>query len=199
MSTTRDRMKEQALKLFIRKGYARTSIAEIERAAGLAPRTGAFYRHFTDKEELAAEIGATSIIETRQDLGFDGVLPLGDTRAELILIAKGYRKAGERQASLAPLLAEIRHMKKIRELEDRVDVDLGGALLDWLARKPCARGMDRERMFALLLMVFGGWLFFLTKRSSAARPPELTDDLMLEQWADFWASVLDQDEAPARR
>ena len=30
-----------------------------------------------------AEIGEASIIETRKDLGFAGVLPLGDTRAEL--------------------------------------------------------------------------------------------------------------------
>jgi len=192
VSDTRDRIREQALKLFIRKGYARTTIAEIEKAAGLAPRTGAFYRHFTDKEELAAEIGATSIIETRRDLGFDGVLPLGDTRAELILIAKGYRKAGQRQAPLGPLLAEVRHLKKIRELEDRVDKDLGGALVEWLATKPYARDLEPGPMFALLLTIFGGWLFYLSKRSSAAAPPDLTDDLMLERWADFWSEILDR-------
>ena len=193
MSDTRDRIREQALKLFIRKGYARTTIAEIEKAAGLAPRTGAFYRHFTDKEELAAEIGATSIIETRQDLGFDGMLPLGDTRAELILIAKGYRKAGERQASLGPLLAEVRHLKKIRELEDKVDKDLAGALAEWLGTKPYARGLAPGPLFALLLTILGGWLFFLSKRRSAAAPTDLTDDLMLEQWAGFWSEILDRD------
>jgi len=191
MGTTRERMKEKALRLFVEKGYAGTSIADIERAAGLAPRTGAFYRHFSSKAALAAEIGATSIIETRKDLGFDGVLPLGDTRAELVLIAKGYRNAAGRQAALGSLLSEIRSLKEIRELEDRVDVDLGEALVAWLAEKPYARGMSRERLFALLLSMLGGWIFFLSKRSSAAAPAGLTDDLMLDQWARFWASVLE--------
>ena len=163
-----------------------------QRAAGPAPRTGAFYRHFTDKEELAAEIGATSIIETRQDLGFDGVLPLGDTRAELILIAKGYSKANQRQAPLAPLIAEIRHLKKIRELEERVEQDLAEALLEWLSAKPYARGLEPGRLFALLPTIFGGWRFYLSKRTSKAAPPELTDDLMLEQWADFWSGILNR-------
>ena len=43
---TRDRLKEAALPLFAERGYAATSIAAIEAAAGLAPRAGAFYRHF---------------------------------------------------------------------------------------------------------------------------------------------------------
>lgn len=191
MSETRERIRQKALKLFIKKGYARTSIAAIERAAGLAPRTGAFYRHFSSKEELAAEIGSTSIIETRQDLGFDGVLPLGDTRAELVLIAKGYRKAAERQAGLANLIAEIRHLRKIRELESRVEADLAGALLEWLADKPYARGLSDAQRFVLLLTIFGGWILYLSKRTSVAAPPGLDDDLMLEGWADFWSAILD--------
>ena len=89
MASTREKLKREALKLFLKKGYSKTSIADIELAAGLAPRTGGFYRHFRSKVDLAVEIGETSIIETRQDLGFD-LLPLGDTRSELVLIAKGY-------------------------------------------------------------------------------------------------------------
>jgi hypothetical protein len=56
-----------------------------------------------------ASIGESSIIETRHDLGFDGALPLGDTRAELVLIAKGYINAHERQALLAGLIADDAH------------------------------------------------------------------------------------------
>ena len=55
---TRDRIKAAALPLFAAQGFAATSIAAIERAAGLAPRAGAFYRHFDSKEALFEELAA---------------------------------------------------------------------------------------------------------------------------------------------
>jgi AcrR family transcriptional regulator len=190
MSDTRERIRDAGLKLFIEKGYRGTSIADIERAAGLAPRAGGFYRHFPSKEDLVVEIGEKSIIETREDLGFTGALPLGDTRAELVLIAKGYAKAAARQAPLANLIAEVQRLEKVRALEDRVSKDLFEALTGWLADKPIARGKDRTRLVALLITIFGGWIFYLTKRGSPVTP-ELTDQRMIEEWAGTWARILD--------
>jgi AcrR family transcriptional regulator len=187
---TRDKLIEAGLTLFTQKGYGNTSIADIETAAGLAPRTGGFYRHFPSKADLAVEIGATNIIETRAELGFDGQLPLGDTRAELILIARGYLRAGERQAPLAGLIAEVRHLPKIQELENRVNEDLLEALTGWLKSKSYANDMTYAQLVALVLSVFGGWIFFLSKRGSPV-VPELTDELMLDEWAGMWAKILD--------
>lgn len=191
MSDTRERLRREALKLFIANGYNGTSIADIERAAGLAPRTGGFYRHFSGKAALAAEIGAAGIIETREELGLD-LLPLGDTRAELTLIAKGYLKASERQTAMAGLIAEVRHLPEIQDLERRVNEELVEALGSWLRSKPHAREKDDAEVLALLLMVFGGWIFYLSKRGAPIGPAELSDDVMLEQWAGYWASVLDE-------
>lgn len=185
----RGKIREAALRLFVEKGYANTSIADIEQASGLAPRSGGFYRHFRSKADLAVEIGQTSIIETRQDLGFEH-LPLGDTRAELVLIAKGNLLAAARQAPLAGLITEIRNLAPIKELETRVSADLLAALTDWLATKPFARHLSATELAALALTVFGGWLVYLSKRGSGI-VPELTDDLMLAEWADLWASLLD--------
>jgi AcrR family transcriptional regulator len=42
----------EALKLFATKGYVATSIADIQRASGLAPGSGALYKHFGSKHEL---------------------------------------------------------------------------------------------------------------------------------------------------
>lgn len=50
--STRERILSAASDLFLERGYARTSIAKIEQAAGLAPRTGGSYRHFDSKEAL---------------------------------------------------------------------------------------------------------------------------------------------------
>lgn len=199
MADTRERLRSAGLKLFVSQGYQRTSIGDIEREAGLAPRAGGFYRHFASKAALAAEIGEASIIETREDLGFDGVLPLGDTRAELVLIAKGYRRALERQAPLMGLIAEVRQLPEIRELENRVDLDLTEAFVAWLAGKPYARGKSRAELVGLALSIVGSWTFSLQKRGSAARPPGLTEARMLEQWADLWTHVLDTERPVAPR
>jgi AcrR family transcriptional regulator len=189
---TRQKIRDAALNLFIENGYGNTTIADIERAAGLAPRTGGFYRHFPGKADLAAEIGETSIIENRRELGFDGVLPLGDTRAELVLIARGDLRAAERQAPLAGLIAEIRHLDKIQALEARVNQDLLDAFTRWLAAKPFAENKSKARLAALVLTIFGGWIFYLSKRGTAPSQFELTDEVMLAEWADMWADRLDR-------
>lgn len=38
--------------LFASQGYAQTSVADIQRACGLAPNSGALYKHFASKREL---------------------------------------------------------------------------------------------------------------------------------------------------
>ncbi|MFD3746471.1 TetR/AcrR family transcriptional regulator [Nocardia sp. NPDC058633] len=51
-ATSRERILTEALRLFGEQGFAKTSIAQIERAAGLSGGSGALYRHFKSKEEL---------------------------------------------------------------------------------------------------------------------------------------------------
>jgi AcrR family transcriptional regulator len=51
---TSDRILQQAMKIFLEKGYHGTSIDEITRAAGLTK--GAFYWHFKSKEDLLKKI-----------------------------------------------------------------------------------------------------------------------------------------------
>jgi AcrR family transcriptional regulator len=49
---TSERLLEAAIRLFARQGYAQTSVADIQRACGLRPGSGALYRHFSSKREL---------------------------------------------------------------------------------------------------------------------------------------------------
>src|SRR5271157_3856642 len=49
---TRERLLDAALLLFAEQGYGRTSVGQIESAAGLVPRSGGMYRHFSSKAEL---------------------------------------------------------------------------------------------------------------------------------------------------
>lgn len=48
-------MLTEGLRLFGERGYAATSVAQIEAAAGLSPGSGSLYKHFRSKEELLTE------------------------------------------------------------------------------------------------------------------------------------------------
>ncbi|CAM2837809.1 TetR/AcrR family transcriptional regulator [Mycobacterium intermedium] len=72
----RDRLLAEALKLFAAKGYAATSVADIQRASGLAPGSGALYKHFASKRELleaAVAYRIDSIVSAREQ--FDAGRP----------------------------------------------------------------------------------------------------------------------------
>ena len=53
--STRQRLVAEAMRLFGEQGYAATTVAEIEAAAGLSPGSGSLYRHFPSKQALLAE------------------------------------------------------------------------------------------------------------------------------------------------
>lgn len=55
MGGTREVIIREALRLFGERGFAGTSVAEIERAAGLSAGSGALYHHFSSKDELLVE------------------------------------------------------------------------------------------------------------------------------------------------
>jgi AcrR family transcriptional regulator len=71
----RDRLLAAALNLFAAKGYAATSVADIQRASGLAPGSGALYKHFASKRELleaAVEYRIDRIVAAREQYDAEG-------------------------------------------------------------------------------------------------------------------------------
>jgi AcrR family transcriptional regulator len=87
-TSTRERIVSEAIRLFAERGFNGTTVGDIERAAGLAPRSGGLYKHFASKEavlEAAAErhVGEIEAVRAMIDLR-----PLGDLRAELTLVAR---------------------------------------------------------------------------------------------------------------
>lgn len=91
-----------AMRLFAERGFDGATIGEIESAAGMAPRSGAIYQHFKGgKEEL---LRAAIERELRAIDEFGSVidmLPLGDLRAELTLMARWNLESLERRSELA--------------------------------------------------------------------------------------------------
>jgi AcrR family transcriptional regulator len=188
---TKDRIMQAALELFLEQGYQKTSIARIETAAGLVPRAGAFYRHFEGKEALLIEMAKASVSETPEDFGLDRLADFGDTRSELVAIALKYEEAMVRQKPFARLIEEIRLLDVGAELQEEIDTDMMVALAAWLSGKPAAKGLSHQQTGALLISVFGGWLFYIHKVQQDSTPELLGRDTMLDEWATLWATALD--------
>jgi AcrR family transcriptional regulator len=105
-NATRERIIDEAMRLFSEQGYAGTSIAKIEAGAGLSAGAGGLYHHFKSKEAvLAAGIERQlsrldALREIRRVLG-----PLGDVKSELTLIARYVLAELDSESELLRILA----------------------------------------------------------------------------------------------
>lgn len=132
-TSTRDRLLDEAMRLFGERGFGATSVAEIERSAGLTPGAGGLFHHFRNKEEVL-----TAGIE-RQIARLDAVRkirgaipPLGDPRAELTLAARYvFLELEEEQELLRVLVSEGRRRPEL--LTDAVDQVVRGTLFEFSA------------------------------------------------------------------
>ena len=134
---TRDRLVSAAMRLFSEHGYAGTTVGQIEEAAGLAPRSGALYQYFKGKRELldaAVERHAASLDEMQ---GATDLMPLGDLRAELTLMARWNLQDLRRRRDL---------YRFIRREGDRFP-ELLATVYEKIGREPLQRTADylRER------------------------------------------------------
>jgi AcrR family transcriptional regulator len=85
---TRERLIRAAMRLFAGKGFAGTTVGDIEGQAGLTPRGGGFYRHFESKEDILTAGVDAHIAEANQNRAAVSLLPFGDLRSELTLVCR---------------------------------------------------------------------------------------------------------------
>lgn len=114
---TRERLIEAATELIAERGYAGTSVGEIEEAAGLVPRSGALYKHFPSKRALleaalAERVVAIDRLDARIEL-----LPLADVEAELTLVGRIALEELEGERELARIV--MKEGDRFPELADR--------------------------------------------------------------------------------
>lgn len=112
---TRDRLLDEAMRLFGERGYGATSVAEIERSAGLTPGAGGLFHHFANKEAVlraGIERQLARLEAVRQIRG--AIPPLGDPRAELTLVARYvFLELDEEQELLRVLVSESRQRPEL--------------------------------------------------------------------------------------
>ena len=204
---TRDRVTAEAMRLFGEQGYAATTIAQIEEAAGLSPGSGALYKHFRSKADVLAEgvaglidagVQLRALLETQRSSTDLDRLPLRD-RVEVVARAGLRRLEDERDFNRVL----VRDLQKFPALLARAKTDeissTHEVLTTWLSRQAegvpdhadcdweavAAVVMDATAHYWLLQDVFGG-----------EHPTGVSEERYLNALIDLTTALLERHQRP---
>jgi AcrR family transcriptional regulator len=190
--STRERIVDEAMRLFSQNGYAATSVAKIEDAAGLTPGAGGLYHHFQSKEAVLAagierhleRLGALRRI--REVLG-----SLGDVRAELKLTARYFLAELDEESELLRILAsDIRNRPQV--LTAAAEQLVGSALTGfagWIAAE-AEREIPPEEARALALFGLGSLLSSRLLRDVIGVTIPVDDENLVDAWVQTMAMAI---------
>ena len=185
-TTTRERIVAAALDLFARQGYHGTSVGEIERAAGLSPRSGALYKHFPSKEAVleAAMQRHTEGIDRIDELL--RMLPLGDLHAELRLLGRyALHEIAAEQQILRIIMKEGDQFPELRaEFFGRFVRRGYGQAREWTRQTLGRHGVEVDDLDATVMAIFGAIVHYpLMATLFGEQALAVDEDRFVEAWA----------------
>jgi AcrR family transcriptional regulator len=197
-STTRERIVDQAMRLFSENGYSGTSIAKIEAAAGLTPGAGGIYHHFKSKEALLAAgierqlARLDALRDIRRVLG-----PLGDIKSELTLTARYILAELDSESELLRILAsEARNRPQLlaATAEQLVSSTFTG-FAAWISERAEAPLTD-EQASAIAAVGLGSLLSSRLLADVLGIPAQVDDVTLVDTWVQMMTTTLAKKPAP---
>ncbi|GAB1812190.1 TetR/AcrR family transcriptional regulator [Mycobacterium sp. MUNTM1] len=195
---TRERLVIEAMRLFSAKGFEATSVSQIEAAAGLAPGSGALYRHFRSKDALL-DAGIDRQLDRRRAMRDIRALfaGLGDLRAELTALGRYLLSVVDEEIQLLQIAARTPAGQS-----DRLDTayaalldGLNAELADWIgAWTPKLAEQDRIVLAALGVNAILGAR--LTHRLFHELGDRDADDRYLTEWTALLACRIEALTSP---
>jgi AcrR family transcriptional regulator len=198
----RDRLLGEALTLFAAKGYTATSVADIQRASGLAPGSGALYKHFASKRELleaAVAYRIDSIVAAREE--YDAGDPRGVEQAVRTagrLIWDNFKKSED---LLKVMLREPDELGDLDEKTWQVITDNAyQRFADELAASNRSGRTSIPDPEAAAAVAIGSLSYAATLQALTGRSPgNIEDDRYFEAWVNQTVGVLAQYTNPRNR
>ena len=200
MSTsTRDRIIDEAMHLFSEQGYAATSIAKIEAAAGLSPGAGGLYHHFKSKQDVLAagierNLGRLDALRDIQRV----LAPLNDLKAELTLTARFVLTELDSESELLRILAsDARNRPQLltAAVEELVNSTFTG-FAAWIGER-AERPFAPEQAAATAAFGLGSLLSTRLLRDVLGIPAPVDDQALVDTWVQMMLTAL-SDPAPAQ-
>ncbi|HEY5223414.1 MAG TPA: TetR/AcrR family transcriptional regulator [Microbacteriaceae bacterium] len=197
----RRRVTDEAMRLFGEQGYAATTVAQIEAAAGLRSGSGGLYRHFTSKRELL-EHGVREQLDSGHDLlAFiarpDELRGLS-LRDRLMVLAKaGLARLEDERDLNRVIVRDLRDFPELIELvRENEMVRIQSVLAAWLKQQvtPPAPDIDWNALAAVLM---GGVSHYWLLRDAMGEHPSGVDQTRyLAALVDLVVARLEPDGQP---
>jgi len=188
---------DAALDLVAEHGYSRASVGAIERAAGMAPRSGALYQHFQGKDDLLRSAVERDLAAIDELGGVIAMLPLGDLRSELTLLARWNLSSLERRSRLARLVRrESAHLPPdlLDQLYARLVAQPYEQIVDWLRDRYAAAGIEPPDLHTLAFILIEPMSSYRGMREMFGRTlDDIDDERFVAGWVDVALAVAQQD------
>ncbi|MEV6970042.1 TetR/AcrR family transcriptional regulator [Hamadaea sp. NPDC051192] len=198
-TSTRQRIIAAASRLFAERGYAKTSVADIQTAVGLTGGSGALYKHFRSKEELLRAVVDEHVAhyQTEKTLPFaasgevggpDGDVPAVLERLGRVVLARLDLSVENiritfRELDQFPELLEILHARLMRPLYAEV--------ADWLAQQAAAGRVPAVDAQATSAVLVGSLTYYPIYRVLLGEPEAGVDqDRFLKAWVAVGTAAL---------
>jgi AcrR family transcriptional regulator len=182
-----------AMELFAERGFDGASVGEIEQAAGLAPRSGALYQHFRGGKEELLRSAVEHELRAIDELGsVMEMLPLGDLRAELTLLARWNLGSLERRSALARFVRRdaARLAPELRdELYDRLVGRPYEQVVAWLRSRFTAAPEPPDLHALALVLVETISAFHSLRRTFGRAPDDVDDERFIAAWVETALAV----------
>jgi AcrR family transcriptional regulator len=190
---TRERIVDEAMKLFGENGFRGTSVARIESAAGLSPGAGGLYHHFTSKDDVLAEGIRRHLARLVVLRDVRAVLTdLGDVRAELTVAARFILAELDSEAELFRILVSEgrRRPDLLTEAADQLISSTYQSFADWL-RQTVGAELTAERAQTIATIAMGALVSGRILRHVMVIEPAVTDDeTMIPVWVEMVMAAL---------
>ncbi len=196
---TRQRLIDAGLRLFSERGFQASTVADLEREAGLSPGSGGLYQHFRGKADLLEAVVENAIASVDQLSGAFALLPLGDLRAELTLLARWNLASLRRRAEFNRFLARDRELlsaEQQAEIYERLVAGPYRGVTEWLRARfnaADAGDLDVEALTVALIQSMAGYIAL--EANFGQVPGDVDDERFVAAWTEM-ALALAPDPAP---
>jgi AcrR family transcriptional regulator len=190
----KERIIEEAMRLFGEQGFRGTSVVQIEAAAGLTPGAGGLYHHFSSKDALLSAGIERHLARLDALRDIRRVLTnLGDLRAELSVTARYFLAELDSQVELFRLLiSEVRARPTLlTDAADQLVASTYRSFAEWLQHASGAP-LSEERATMIATLSLGSLLS--TRFVSGVLgldPTDVDDDALVAAWVDMVIATIE--------
>jgi AcrR family transcriptional regulator len=193
LSEAAERILAAAMGLFAQKGYERTTVGEIQEAAGLTFGSGALYKHFPSKEAVLATGVERFVENARSERAMLGGLEPEEFADAMASIARAAMASFDRDRDALRIV--WRDLDGFPELQERVRTDRIRATFDdfaaWLDHASDGGGVTPHDSQAVAAVALSSLAFFqILKFLMYDTPGGVDEDRFIAAWVKVFVAGL---------